>query len=72
MICVCVRDTEETFHTRKASINFAAGGQLLPENCRSVFHPIIHIPESFLLPLLPSLFFFSTALNMARWLESSL
>lgn len=30
------------------------------------------VPESFLPPLLPSLFFFSTALNMARWLESSL
>lgn len=28
-----------------------------------------NIPESFLLPLAPSLFFFSTALNMARLLE---
>lgn len=47
-------------------------GQLLPENRHSVFHLIVYIPESFLPPLLPSLFFFSTALNMARWLESSL
>lgn len=47
-------------------------GQLLPENRRSVFYLIVYIPESFLPPLLPSLFFFSTALNMARWLESSL
>lgn len=38
----------------------------------SVLLLIVHIPESFLLPLPPSLFFFSTALNMTRFLESSL
>lgn len=34
-------NTEETFHTRKASIKFAVRGQLLPENRRLVFHPLI-------------------------------
>lgn len=42
------------------------------KNSHSVFRVIVHVPESFLLPLLPSLLFFSTALNMARCLESSL